>query len=36
MATVKFFAGTLAQYTELEAKDANSLYVIEDDGHYGD
>ena len=32
MATVKFFAGTLAQYTELEAKDANSLYVIEDVG----
>ena len=32
MATVKFFAGTLAQYTELESKDANSLYVIEDAG----
>lgn len=32
MATVKFFAGTLAQYTQLESKDANSLYVIEDAG----
>ena len=32
MATVKFFAGTLEQYTGLEAKDANSLYIIEDAG----
>ena len=32
MATVKFFAGTLEQYTGLESKDANSLYIIEDAG----
>ena len=32
MATVKFFAGTLEQYTGLSAKDANSLYIIEDAG----
>lgn len=32
MATVKFFAGTLEQYTGLAAKDANSLYIIEDAG----
>ena len=32
MATVKFFAGTLEQYNQLESKDANSLYVIEDAG----
>ena len=32
MATVKFFAGTLEQYTSLAAKDANSLYIIEDVG----
>ena len=32
MATVKFFAGTLEQYTGLSAKDANSLYIIEDVG----
>lgn len=32
MATVKFFAGTLEQYTGLAAKDANSLYIIEDTG----
>ena len=32
MATVKFFASTLEQYNQLEGKDANSLYVIEDAG----
>lgn len=32
MATVKFFAGTLEQYTGLKSKDANSLYIIEDAG----
>ena len=32
MATVKFFAGTLEQYQGLAAKDANSLYIIEDAG----
>ena len=32
MATVKFFAGTLEQYSGLSAKDANSLYIIEDVG----
>lgn len=32
MATVKFFAGTLEQYNGLSAKDANSLYIIEDAG----
>lgn len=32
MATVKFFAGTLEQYNGLSAKDANSLYIIEDVG----
>ena len=32
MATVKFFAGTLEQYTGLGVKDANSLYIIEDAG----
>lgn len=32
MATVKFFAGTLEQYNGLAAKDANSLYIIEDAG----
>ena len=32
MATVKFFAGTLEKYNQLQSKDANSLYVIEDAG----
>ena len=32
MATVKFFAGTLEQYTGLAVKDTNSLYIIEDVG----
>lgn len=32
MATVKFFAGTLEQYTGLGVKDTNSLYIIEDVG----
>ena len=32
MATVKFSVGTLAKYKALEAKDANTLYFIEDAG----
>lgn len=32
MATVKYFAGTLAQYQGLGTKDPDSLYVIEDAG----
>lgn len=32
MATVKFSVGTLAKYKALQAKDANTLYFIEDAG----